>query len=250
MEEKHNITLIDAEVRLDYQCTSVPTYQIMVITLVHCYTGTLPDSCCTINSKVMSNLKLVVGFLAVLLILGTTDALLTIEESPFTTLTADQVIEPTQPTEPAVEPGGVKKISGPNVDEVLAEMEFTVRETSESMLLSQVIQEDGSKVTEVALLKDGDRAGVLAWTESPKVKIYYLALKEALHSSFTPAVTDLVDETQRIEGKPPRNFLTFMDTGISEERIVFMRVRERLYEIHIAKNSDDVVFELIDLLTN
>ena len=199
-------------------------------------------------------MKLALGFLVVLVALGTADALLTIEESPFKTLTADQVAKP-EPTTPApvqpVDPDkGVVKAGGPNVQEVLNQLEITVQDTSASMLLSQIIPKDEAKVTEVAIMKDGDRAGAFAWTESPKVKIYFLAIKEALHSSFTPAVKDLIDETQRLEGRPPRNFLTFMDAGISEERIVFMRIRERLYEIHIGKGQDDVAFELVDLLTN
>jgi hypothetical protein len=137
-----------------------------------------------------------------------------------------------------------------NVSRILGEQKFEIQALSEPIFLARIIPpEDGIKVTGAILLKDGDRAGLLAWSDSPNVKLYFMALKEALHKSFSPAVKDLVDETQRQEGKPVRNFLSFLDTGISEERIVFVRVRERLYEMHIAEGRDELMFGLLDRVT-
>jgi len=99
-------------------------------------------------------------------------------------------------------------------------------------------------------VKDGDRIGLIAWADSPQVKIYLLALKEALHSTFSPEMRDLVDEAQEREGKALRNLLTFLDPAINEERVVFIRIRERLYEFHVAEGKDAVVFDLIETLTN
>jgi len=76
-----------------------------------------------------------------------------------------------------------------------------------------------------------------------------LALKEALHTTFSPEMRDLVDEVQTREGRPPRNLLTFLDPAINSERVVFIRVRERLYEFHIAPGRDDSIYDLIESLT-
>jgi len=77
----------------------------------------------------------------------------------------------------------------------------------------------------------------------------FLALKESLHGLFSPDMRDLLDENQAPEGKPPRNFLTFLDPAISEERLVFVRVRERLYEFHIAQAKEDAMYKLVETLT-
>ena len=112
-----------------------------------------------------------------------------------------------------------------------------------------MIPEGAAEVHTYALLLHGDRAGLIAWTESAEVKNYFLALKEALHASFSPRVKDLLDETQRIPGKPPRNFLSFLDECLSPERLVFLRVRERLYEIRITEGNDEAIFRAVDELT-
>ncbi len=144
---------------------------------------------------------------------------------------------------------GVRKASGPDVLSTIATFGLEIQESDELTILRTVIPTTESTVYEHVLLRGGDRAGLIAWTETPKVKQFFLALKDALHASFSPHVKDLLDETQRIPGKPPRNFLTFFDEGLSSERIVFLRVRERLYEIRIAEGNDDVMFELVDALT-
>lgn len=144
---------------------------------------------------------------------------------------------------------GVRKASGPDVLLTIAAFGMEIQESDELTILRTVIPATESKVYEHVLLRGGDRAGLIAWTETPKVKQFFLALKDALHASFSPHVKDLLDESQRIPGKPPRNFLTFFDEGLSSERIVFLRVRERLYEIRIAEGNDDVMFKLVDALT-
>jgi len=214
----------------------------------------------------MKNSVFVSGFTLVLIALGAADAALTVKEHPFAALFQDRnetAENPSQSdplpegaTPPAAddtEPssaGGTPKQEGANVGKILAEQKFEIEPLAESIFLARIIPpEDGVKVTGAILLENGDRAGVLAWTDSPHVKLYFMALKEALHQSFSPAVQDLVDETQRQEGKPVRNFLSFLDTGISEERVVFVRVRERLYEMHIAPGKDERMFGLLDRVT-
>lgn len=152
------------------------------------------------------------------------------------------------PVPPA--PTGTTKAHDPDVLSVLQANDFTTSEESVPSILTRVIPEENAENIHVfVLLKKNDRAGMLAWVESPAVKTYYLILKEALHASFSPEVRDLVDETQKREGHPVRNLLTFKDPGISEERIAFVRVRQRLYEFHITEDAEDMIFALIEELT-
>lgn len=144
---------------------------------------------------------------------------------------------------------GIKKAMGPDVLLTLTKLGFEIQASDELTILRTVIPAQEAEVSTFVLLLNGDRSGLIAWTESANVKNYFLALKEALHASFSPRVKDLLDETQRLPGKPPRNFLTFLDEGLSPERLVFLRVRERLYEIRIAEGGDEAMFQLVEELT-
>lgn len=201
------------------------------------------------------------AFLTILIGLGVLDAFLTIDVHPWQTLQANVQNEPNAIENHSDKPNtantssspaqrtGMSKKRSPNVPEVLTAQGFVTQEANEPLFLPQVITDQNILIQTGILLKDGDRAGVIAWTETQNVKLYFRALKEALHSYFTPAISDLIDETQRIPGLPPRNFLTFLDPGISEERIVFIRIRDRLYEAHIAKGKEEVMFGLLDALS-
>lgn len=192
--------------------------------------------------------------------LSAADAVLTMDNAPFLALfeqkepastsssfsSASSVIASSQSS---AQSSGVNKAKGPDVTGTIAALGLTAGQTNDPLFLPKVIDSTEGSVQTAVLLQDGDRAGLIAWSESAGVKIAFLALKEALHRSFTPAIADLIDETQQREGFPPRNFLSFIDTGISEERIAFARVRERLYEIHIAPGKDDVMFRLLDELS-
>ena len=207
--------------------------------------------------RMRNTTTLTVGLLTVLVVLVAVDALsienkrlLTQADIPKETENTPpkpQIPEENEMPEPQV---GTPKMQGPNVPKVLSAEEFTVAEPKkERSLIQQVIPEGIADIQTKILLKDGDRVGLIAWTESPQVKIYFLALKEALHSTFSPKMRDLVDEVQTREGKPPRNLLSFLDPAINSERIVFIRIRERLYEFHIAPERDDVIFDLIESLS-
>lgn len=202
--------------------------------------------------------KVTAGLLALMLVLGISDATL-LEKTPGEMVAMNDddeevtVIQiPSTDTEPVpttpTPTGGVRKAQGPDVLESLVSNGFTFNDTKERMLLGKVVEGKETLYSKVLLL-DGDRAGAVSWVSSPNVKSEYLVLKEALHSAFTPEVQDLLDETQRREGKPTRNLLTFLDTGLLPERVVFVRVRERLYEFHVAEGASDAIFNLIEELT-
>ena len=198
-----------------------------------------------------SKLLITAAFLLCLVGIGSADALFTRSLIMLPSLgdTEEIVPPPTDQPPPPDNSGGITKQSGPNVREVLQALGLEQSTTQDVSIIRRVIPEEINVQTTV-LLKDGDRIGMISWAETPLVKTYFLALKEALHTSFTAQMTDLVDETQRPEGKPVRNFLTFLDPGLSPERLVFIRVRERMYEFHIAEGKDDQMFLLVEALTN
>lgn len=200
-----------------------------------------------------SKIKATFGLLTAMLLLGVADASL-LEGLPVEKITNVSEEEPKEnhvvqiPAKPTPT-DGIRRNLGPNIKEVLQRRLFETAPTNEKIILQKIIPVEEATLQSYVLLKGGDRAGMIAWTNTPKVKQFYLILKEALHSAFTSQVQDLLDETQRREGRPTRNLLTFFDPGLLSERVVFVRVREQLYEFHITEGSSGVIFDLIEELT-
>jgi len=207
--------------------------------------------------KMKNSTSLTVGLLTVLIAFGIFDALL-IENGRLLTQLDPPITPPNSTISDDVDAStgsslqqGTRKMGGPNVLEILTAEKLSFMDSKrERSLIEQVIPSDIASIESKVLVQDGDRVGLIAWTESPEVKIYFLALKEALHSTFSPQMKDLVDEVQEREGRPPRNLLTFLDPTINSERVVFIRIRERLYEFHISEEKDDIIYDLIESLTN
>lgn len=151
--------------------------------------------------------------------------------------------EETTPTAPSA---AVPKSSGPAVKTVITEAGLEVHSSAEPTFLSQIIQKG---LTSSTILKDGDRAGSVTWVESPDVKNSFIALKDGLLESFSAGLTGLNDTTEQEPGRPVRNILRFTDPALSDEELVFVRVRERLFEFHIAPGSEETMNALIDALT-
>lgn len=145
-------------------------------------------------------------------------------------------------------PGAVVKNTGPSIEETVAEQRLTAEPSGDLSLLAQIITDD-TEIKSMAILSDGDRAGSVTWVETGDVKTHFIALKDALLGSFSSDMRDLRDETMQQPGEPVRNVLTFIDPGLSEERIVFVRVRERLFEFHLAEGKEEVMNGFIEALT-
>ncbi len=140
----------------------------------------------------------------------------------------------------------VAKQAGVDVPSALSQLGYETQSSTDLSMLSQVVT--GQPQT-LVLLKNSDRVGSVTWIDSPQVKAFFISLKEGLLSAFSPNVQDLRDETLQGEGQPVRNMLTFLDPSLSEERLVFVRVRERLYEFHIASGKETEMNALIEVLT-
>ena len=140
-----------------------------------------------------------------------------------------------------------RKKSGVDVSDVLARLQFIETTANEASIL-QLTASITKPHTEV-LLQNNDRAALLSWIESDDVKMIFSAVKQALQEQFSPKLKDLVDETQTQTDGPPVDILSFIDPTISAEKIVFLRVRTRLYEFHIAPKSEVAVQGLIEALS-
>lgn len=143
---------------------------------------------------------------------------------------------------------GVAKNTGPNVLDVIDAEGFEAETSDDLTLLGQIVNM-GDNVQSFAVLNDGDRAGSITWVEAADVKQIFNALKESLVTAFSSEMTGLRDQTLQEEGKPVRNILMFKDPAISEETIVFVRVRERLFEFHVANSAEEAMNELIEAVT-
>jgi hypothetical protein len=187
--------------------------------------------------NLVQKLGMTIGFLVILLGLGSADAY----------FMKDHLVLPAI-TEGVATAEGVSPIADPDVFATLEKHQITSQEVSEQGFLDRIMG-DKTPVTTRVLLKDNDRLALFSFADSPQIKTYFNVLKETLHASFSPQVTDLLDTTEEPEGKPIRNVLTFRDPAISEERILFLRVRERLYEFHVVEGQGDTIQEIIDELT-
>lgn len=142
--------------------------------------------------------------------------------------------------------GGVAKAGEADVEGIVEQLGFTLSPSEDLTFLAQVAKDQA--VNSYALMKDNDRAGSISWIDGDS-KQAFISLKEALLSAFSDQVTDLSDKTVQEEGKPTRNILTFRDPALSEETLTFIRIRERLYEIHTAQNKHDAMNAAIESLT-
>lgn len=149
------------------------------------------------------------------------------------------------------EPSGiaVMKAESPDVRATIDGIEaFTVQATTEPTLLENVVPA-GAPLERIALLHNGEYAGTLTWITSTDVKTIFIELKEALLPSFTPAVTGLTDETFQEPGLPVRNRLAFRDPGLGQDAFILLRVRDRLYEVHVAQGKEADMEELVNALS-
>ncbi len=142
----------------------------------------------------------------------------------------------------------LKKYTGPVIENVLATLQLIRAETKEASLL-RLIAPEGISVRTNVLLLNNDRAALFSWTESDDVKTLFSALKQALQEQFSPKVQELIDETRTQENGPPVEILSFFDPAISAEKVVFLRVRTRLYELHFTKEKEEMMNRLIGELS-
>ncbi len=175
-------------------------------------------------------------YLVVLIGIGSADAF----------YTADSIKYPAQRNvSPAT---GVSPIAEKDVFGILTQRNITTTTPSEESLIRRITPAT-EEVTTRVLLQSDDRVALFSYVESAKVKEYFNALKVAVNASFSPDLQGLVDETATPEAGPTYNILSFTDPAISEEKMIFLRVRQRLYEFHVAPGAaEGVVAEIVEEL--
>ncbi len=180
------------------------------------------------------------GFLLLLVGLGTAEAL----------FTKDRMILPSlQATLNAAGQLGVAKMGGVPVEDILKKNGIAASDVQEQSLIARVAASK-TAVHTVALLKNNDRIALMVWIETPDVKDYFQAIKDALHASFSPAVTDLKDVTDTLPSGATRNSLSFKDPAIGAERMIFVRIRQQLFEFHVTDGKDKDVQGVIEALSS
>jgi hypothetical protein len=142
----------------------------------------------------------------------------------------------------------LKKQSGPVVETILSSLQLIPTETKEASLI-QLTSPKETSVHTVVLLTNNDRVALFSWLESDDVKTLFSALKQSLQEQFSPQVTELMDETRTQQNGPPFDILSFLDPSISSEKVIFLRVRTRLYEFHIAKEKEEMIQGLMEALS-
>ena len=154
-----------------------------------------------------------------------------------------------QSSQPHVIKKGVslKKKSSVDVPSTLASLQFALQQTSDVSLLQRIAR--GMDVQTVVLLQNNDRAALFSWLESDDVKTVFAQLKQALQEQFSPKLQGLIDETLAPTDGPPVDVLSFFDPAISPEKVIFIRVRNRLYEFHVAARSEAAISLLIAALS-
>lgn len=130
---------------------------------------------------------------------------------------------------------------------LFTERGFTFTESTEKSFLQQLLPT--ASMLSYTLLSGEDRAGAVVWTATDDATATFQALKESLLQSFSPALQDLKDETVAEPGKPVRSVLTFLDTALSEERLVFVKSGDTLIELHVAPGKEDLVYPLLEELS-
>lgn len=139
-----------------------------------------------------------------------------------------------------------KKRSNVNVQEVFAALSLEQVETSELALLS--LLEEASSAQTVVLLSGGDRAMLFSWIDDDNVKELLSGLKQSLQEQFSDGVQGLIDEARTSDSGVPYDIISFSDPAISSERVVFVRIRTRLYEMHVGAAGEEIIDGLIEEL--
>ena len=136
--------------------------------------------------------------------------------------------------------------TGVVLEELFQTFGLTSVQTSEKSLLSE-LPEAGTPSSTV-LLKNNDRAMFFAMTELSSAKEVFTSLKAMLQHRFSENIRNLRDETLSPDDGAPMNILSFDDPGLSSEHLVFVRVRSRIYELHVSATEQNFLDAFIAAL--
>ncbi len=143
---------------------------------------------------------------------------------------------------------GVSKQALISIDEIMQGIGVTMQTTQEKSLLERINPSTSTTVQTKILLKDNDRAALFAWMDTPDAKTIFFALKQSLLPSLSPQTTDLIDQTVEPEDGPPYDLLSFTDPALSSGKLVFVRVRTRLFLLEVSPDKESAMRAVLDAL--
>ena len=120
-----------------------------------------------------------------------------------------------------------------------------VSATEQSFLQLVLPAEERAALRSAVLLRDGERVAALYFIQSPNAEKFSFAIKERAFDLFSSQMTNLIDERVAREGYQAFDVFAFMDPVLGEDRFLFARIGESLYEFHVAAEKESVVQGLI-----
>lgn len=138
--------------------------------------------------------------------------------------------------------------SNPDLMEVAKSAGFTlaqVRKSEQSYFERLLPSDKNHLIRSIVILRDHDRIAASYWYQNPKVIQHMEAITEYFFYQFSKEMTDLVDEAVIKEGYAEIDVLAFTDPTLLEERIVFARIRNQLYEFHVTEEKEGWVQGLL-----
>ncbi len=194
-----------------------------------------------------------IGAIAAVLLLSIGGADYALLEKPHQTELAGQENQTPGTTSSSSSRAGVKKGTSTrkrteiDIPATLSSLGLSQIDTQEMSILSRAVPPHIAVTTKV-LLKDNDRSALFAWTESADSKTLFGQLKQSLQLSFSPQVHDVQDERVEPDTGTSYDILRFTDEIISPESIIFLRVRSRIYELHVTSGQQPTIDQLIAAL--
>jgi hypothetical protein len=141
----------------------------------------------------------------------------------------------------------------PDLISIARENGFTVSPVSrnEKSYLKRVIPES-SILRSIVILKkesdlgsDIDRVASAYWFRSTHADILMKTLTSQMFDLLSANVENLIDEDLHREGYATIDMLAFNDPALSEERIIFVQIRDELYEFHTLVDKEELVMGLV-----
>ena len=102
-----------------------------------------------------------------------------------------------------------------------------------------------NQLRSVVLMRDDDRVAAAFWFSDPDTEGSMDTLTAYVFDLFSEDVQRLIDKPIHREGFALIDLLAFTDPALSEERMVFAKIRDSLYEFHVAEENEGWVQELL-----
>lgn len=119
----------------------------------------------------------------------------------------------------------------------------------EQSFLAKVLPESHKHILRsIVLLQGEERVAAIYWYRSSSSDSHLHTVKSWMYELFSGEMTNLVDETLTREELAPITVLAFTDPSMSEERFLFAKIRDHLYEFHFQQQREPLIHGLLQEL--